>query len=1778
MIATPRPHPDGWPGPPSAGGPVGLAILGMACRAGRFRDLDELERAVLADTGTAVPGPEPSDGEVTPGVGQEDLLLAVAEEALRDTVRCQPEADADAGRDTAIVLAADTPPVAVAERISAWGGPEHPAVCLANAEEDVASLLRRARHQLDTTSASTVLVGVADGAGAVALVLAAADGSGGRRIYATIDAVVSRPPGDPAVRADQSTVDTVAAVAGPRTVRRSAREVLTAAGTGPDGVDYVELFSVAAPDAGQAELARLAGLADVWSAAAVGSFRTALGALGSTVAVSGATAGLLGVVKAALCLHTAHIPATPEWSGPNPEALSTWDRSAFYVPTTSRPWYRSSPHARRRAAVVGTSHTASLVLLVMSGATTRGAVTSVDWARAGGHLVVPVAAANPDALLERVADARAALAAGGSVDDLVRAGIGQLDGQDCRAVFCAPDVAGLVRELDLARRNLRVSHAEGREWTTPAGSCSPARPLGPAAGVAFVFPGMLGAHLGLGGDLFRAFPGLARCPEAGMDQQSEVLGGERLHPRTVHPPGTADLARMEDELLADAPALLVTGTAFAGLHARLLRMLLGDRPHGAFGYSLGELTMLHATEAWHLSTRDAVRLGAAGLFRDGLFGPRRVVREAWGLGDDVPTESVWGMRSLFVDADAVRARLPEYDRVFLTHVNTPREVVVAGDPAQCEALARALDCPSIRSAQSPVLHCPLVPRSELLDLCRRPCRPPGGAELFSARDYGVVTDFDPERVAAGLTDVLRNTLDFPRLVRAVYDRGYRYFLEAGPGTSVTRWIREILGDEPHVAESVDRRGASTSATVARLVARLVGHGLPVDLDALTPPRSSSLVSGRTRVEVGQSTKDVSQSTEDGPGSAVCPPHAERTPGERTAVTFSGEPAGLVPYQAAGKPIGDTASRVSAPRPEPTSVGSSAIPGARSPAELLRLLHDQTLSAHRAVMSAQQDLQERVLTLLRRAPHDRARPAGSLTEAPARPDHAPVVLDEAAVLEFATGRLANVFGAAFAPVDEYPRRVRLPAPPYLFVSRITAIEGETGHLGPAFVRSEYDVPDDAWFAVDGAVPLSVVVEGVQANMVLVSRLGVDFENRGERVYRMLDHTGAFTGTARVGQRLRYDIDIERFVHTAGGPTVFFFRARCFADERPIGEITNACAGFFSDAELAAAPGVLPVRRPRRPRRSRRTAAGRRSFRRLLRPVRTRLGTAEIDELAAGRVAEVFGPAYGQRAACPGPRLVAGRLRMLDEVTDLSPTGGRSGLGTASGITRLRPDGWYFAGHLPDDPLLPGSLLAEGAMELLQVCAFSLGMHLCLPNAEFAPVPDVACSASMRRQVTPECRELRYEAEITDIGLLPDPRVVADVLVYAGDTAVAVFRDLALRLVTRDPRTDAPDQESATGDNPDPLLAEFHVEHLALGDHATALGPEFGIYAGRGVPRLPHGDLRFVDRVLSCTGRRGECAPGVEMVSECDLPADLWCLADHGGPWPPNLLLLELALQPAIVLGHHLGATLSYPDQDFRVRNLDGTATLLRPVDLRDRTVRQRVVLLSHDAVNGAVLQRFRFELAVDGETFHSGESVLGFLTDPVLARGAGLDPGDPAPPWWERHRPSPAEVRSVDLAALRARSAGPLLPGGRLDLVDALDVVPGGGDHGGGYLCGWRRIRPDDWFFACHFRDDPVMPGSLGLEAVLTGLRAHLLDSGLVDDIPDPAFTVAPGVATRWKYRGQILPSDEEMTFDVHLGEVRRAGGRLVVTAEANVWKPGQRVYRVDGIAVEVRPGEEASCA
>ncbi|CAM2785578.1 beta-ketoacyl synthase N-terminal-like domain-containing protein [Shewanella amazonensis] len=865
-----------------------------------------------------------------------------------------------------------------------------------------------------------------------------------------------------------------------------------------------------------------------------------------------------------------------------------------------------------------------------------------------------------------------------------------------------------------------------------------------------------------------------------------------------------------------------------------------------------------------------------------------------------------------------------------------------------------------------------------------------------------------------------------------------------------------------------------------------------------------------------------------------------------------------------------------------------------------------------------------------------------------------IWDYADLVQYAEGDIAPVFGPDYAIIDSYKRRVRLPTTDYLLVSRVTKLDAKLGEYKPSTMTTEYDIPLDAPYLVDGQIPWAVAVESGQCDLMLISFLGIDLENKGERVYRLLDCTLTFLGDLpRGGDTLRYDISINNYARN-GDTLLFFFSYECFVGDKLILKMDGGCAGFFTDAELADGKGVIRTEDEIKQRSA--AMANPRHFKPLIACDKTAFGYDKVSRLLSADVAGCFGPSHDLGFHQPSLCFASEKFLMIEEVSKVDVQGGAWGLGLIEGHKQLEPDHWYFPCHFKDDQVMAGSLMAEGCGQLLQFYMLHLGLHKLTQNGRFQPLKDAPQKVRCRGQVLPQSNRLTYRMEVTDIGLTPSPWAKANIEIILDGKVVVDFQNLGVMLKEDDDctrygadnsRVDFPshntgvmlkedddchrygatNETAAICDNkallegrqasinaplmthePDlnatpikgvvpvkhieaPLTKDsspksanrtpdtvpftpWHLFEFATGNIENCFGPEFAVYRGLIPPRTPCGDLQLTTRVVEVNGKRGDFKSPASCIGEYEVPPKAWYFAENSHPARmPYSILMEIALQPNGFISGYMGTTLGFPGLELFFRNLDGEGTLIKDIDLRGKTISNDSRLLSTVMSGTNIIQTFSFALAADGEPFYEGKAVFGYFKAEALTHQLGLDNGKVTTPWIEVQKLSPDisyKLRDNGCALYQAAPGKPhlRLPGGRLNFVDKVDIVRAGGKAGLGYVYGERNIDPSDWFFRFHFHQDPVMPGSLGVEAIIELLSSFALDSGLGNEFANPRFNHCLS-RVKWKYRGQISPLNKQMSLELHVTAIERETGRVTLKADAWLAKDGLRIYEISDLALAI---------
>jgi 3-hydroxymyristoyl/3-hydroxydecanoyl-(acyl carrier protein) dehydratase/1-acyl-sn-glycerol-3-phosphate acyltransferase len=848
-------------------------------------------------------------------------------------------------------------------------------------------------------------------------------------------------------------------------------------------------------------------------------------------------------------------------------------------------------------------------------------------------------------------------------------------------------------------------------------------------------------------------------------------------------------------------------------------------------------------------------------------------------------------------------------------------------------------------------------------------------------------------------------------------------------------------------------------------------------------------------------------------------------------------------------------------------------------------HRRIAETHRAFVAEQSEVHRRFLA--GRPLARGAQPSAPVMEiAPAPPSPRAVVrtppprkpagprLGRAELERLASGRISAVLGPQFAFQDDYRRQVRMPQPPLLLTDRVLAIEAEPLSMGVGSIQTETDVRWSSWFLHDGRMPPGLMIEAGQSDLLLISWLGVDRQNRGERVYRLLGSEITFHASpARPGETLFFDIEVERHARQ-GDVRLFFFRSECrVGSERRI-SVRNGQAGFFSDEELASSGGVLWDAETAVPREEAQDPPA-------LATIRERFGPDEVRAFAEARVRDCFGEAYAlAETHVRTPRIPAGDMQLFDEVTRLDPRGGPWGRGYMRAVRRISPDDWFFEGHFKDDPCMPGTLMFEGCYQAMAFYLAALGFTLPRDGWRFEPVPERPVHLRCRGQAIPGSRELAYEVFVEGVSAGPFPTLYAQVMCTIDGLKACHCAGIALQLVPDWPLASHPELLAGhTERRPVASVGGFRFDYASLlasawGRPSESFGEVYADFDARRLPRLPGPPYHFLSRVARIDGPIGVVQAGTAIEAEYDVPRDAWYFAENGHATMPFAVFLEVGLQPCGWLAMSTGAPREWTE-DLRFRNLDGTATWTREVDPDAGILTTRVRLKSISRSAGVVITSFDVEQVQDGEAVCRMETVFGFFPSAAFDDQPGLPTSDDERSWLER----PSDFRVLLGSRPERYCAGSLrLPGPKLLMLDSVTGYwPDAGRAGLGRMRAEKRVDASEWFFKAHFFQDPVQPGSLGLEAMVQLLQFYMLERGLTDGMPSPRFMPLDlGRTLRWKYRGQVVPANKKVVVEIEVTESGRDDAGAYAVADAWLWVDGKRIYSASNLGMRAVPATASS--
>ncbi len=1361
-----------------------------------------------------------------------------------------------------------------------------------------------------------------------------------------------------------------------------------------------------------------------------------------------------------------------------------------------------------------------------------------------------------------------------------------------------------IEVLEGGRRTLTLQAVAPQRplWPLDAPTLPTAGPSEPLTGeLAFVYTGPAGAYGGMGAELLAAFPWLLESLDAEERACIGDAGGWIVDP-----------ARLSRSAVIEPEEKLWGATLLSQLHTLVARELLGLQPQAALGLSAGESNALHCLGAWGDMAAMYGELRDEAVFSRAIAGALGVPRRAWFaaglLDEETAREARWSGLRVLAPLPELREALADEPLCHLTIIHAEGDALIAGE---ARAVARvAAKVGKVRCAPlgyDVAIHCPEVEGylETWYRLHHRQTHATPGLRFYSA-GFGEAYAPTAERAAEAICAMATRTVDWPQLIERAYADGVRAFLELGPRDGCARWIGRILGDRPHVAVALDRSGTRPLAQLVSAAEALMEAGVGVDLDRLRGALERAQAESRYP---SWTIEGVTRRYPAHPAALVLPPLPQASP--RATATLPLAPA-LPPVSASTQ-----LSAIATKKKPRGSAGEGALIGALAHhQQQIAWAHQQYLSEQHRAQSAFLQLRAKSLGALARpeivaaGPAPAARttatpepaPAARTTVAP-RPAPAATAAGPAAtsrapetdaifwgrdqLAQLASEKISEVFGELFAIQDEFPRQVRLPEPPLLLVDRVTGLDAPAGSMTKGTIWTETDVRPESWYLSDTLeMPAGVMVESGQSDLLLISWLGADFLNRGERVYRLLGCELSYRGgLPRPGDTLVYDIHVDGHAK-AGDTRLFFFHYDCRIDGEVRLSVRNGQAGFFTDDELDGSGGVLwspedslaeldPAARVDPPK---------------VRCTRKSFSAAQVRALSEGRVVDCFGSGFERaRSHTRTPKTQRGPMMLLEQVTAFEPDGGPWGRGYLRVENDLSGEEWYLQGHFKNDPCMPGTLMCEGCLQAMVFYLVGCGYTLDRDGWRFEPLPDETYHLRCRGQVTPEARKLVYEVFVEELHDGPEPTIIADILGSADGLKIFHGRRMALRLVPDWPLSSRPELLAPV----DARERELQVAELdgfrfgyasllacAWGRPSDAFGDLGALFDGtRHIARLPGPPYHFMSRVAELHGPGGTKAQmggmqvGTAVTLEYDIPKDAWYFEESNAAVMPFAVLLEAALQPCGWLAVFVGGP-ARSEIDLYFRNLDGTGTIHRELTPDCGTLHTRTTLKSISKVGPMTLVSFELTCSLaDGSLVYELSTGFGFFPKEALAQQVGLPVDDD-----ERTAFLEAESDvAVDLTARPERycAGTPRLPGPMLLMIDAVTGYwPEGGPAGLGRLRSEKRVDPSEWFFKAHFFQDPVQPGSLGIEAMIQLLQFYMIEEDLAEGIEEPRFEpLSSGRSMTWKYRGQVTP--EKGVIRVEMNITARGhddDGAAFASAEAWLWVDELRIYSAENLTVRIVSG------
>ena len=262
------------------------------------------------------------------------------------------------------------------------------------------------------------------------------------------------------------------------------------------------------------------------------------------------------------------------------------------------------------------------------------------------------------------------------------------------------------------------------------------------------------------------------------------------------------------------------------------------------------------------------------------------------------------------------------------------------------------------------------------------------------------------------------------------------------------------------------------------------------------------------------------------------------------------------------------------------------------------------------------------------------------------------------------------------------------------------------------------------------------------------------------------------------------------------------------------------------------------------------------------------------------------------------------------------------------------------------------------------------------------------------------------------------------------------------------------------------------------------------------------------------------------------------------------------------------------QELYFRNLDGKCTVLADITPHTGTLRTKVRLVRASTVGETTIMFFEMSCVAGTQLIARSETSFGFFTKAALGQQVGVAVHDDERARLQRLTAAAAAAAAVEdgdgVVKNGVVTDGVVTTVPMLQMSDrVLEYSTDSGRHGAGQICAEQIVDPQAWYFKAHFYQDPVQPGSLGVQALFNLLQEWLRRTCGGQFANPHCQPVALDVEMVWTYRGQVVPTARRVHQCVDIIELKRDADGVTAIAEGTLWADGLCIYRLPRFAVRI---------